>query len=149
MKVVIALLVAGCTVKGSTETGPTVHVTVSGLLDSVSDQSTARVIHLEAGETAYPIDVTIQSMPGEERQDGDSFPDYHPLSTFDAAITVPGVTVPMLNWLDDGYGDGGYRLQPTLHVPASAQGQTMSVHVDGVSDDGLESNVIDLEISLQ
>ncbi|MFT3692623.1 MAG: hypothetical protein QM831_05750 [Kofleriaceae bacterium] len=149
MRALAVILMTACTVKGSSETGPTVHISLATFLDTVTDQSSNRVLGLESGETSYVIDVSITSSQGQEIQDGDSLPNYHDLASFNASITVPGVTVPALNWQDDGYGDGGYQLQPALQLPTSAKGKMMAVHLDGVSDDGLASNVIDLTISLQ
>ncbi|HEY0252789.1 MAG TPA: hypothetical protein VGC41_14740, partial [Kofleriaceae bacterium] len=146
---VCVLLVAGCTVKEKTETGPVIHIDLEAFVGSVTDTTDPKIFTLLSNEDEYRIDVSIQSTAGQSLTDGNSFPDYHELKTFDATFTVPGVTFPAPIWRSDNYTDATFTLTEPLHIPAANQGKALAVHVAGVDDSGLASNALEFSIALR
>jgi hypothetical protein len=64
-------------------------------------------------------------------------------------FTVPTITVPTVSYTkDDSSIDVSYMSSSPLVIPASAKGQTMTIHVDGKDTNGLASNQIDFTAKL-
>ena len=145
--VLFSLLLSACTIKERDQKGPEIHIAMEQSFIQVSDQNPGESFMLDT-DPSYSIDITITTISGEE--DDSTSTTYAPVQTVNAVFTVPTVSVPAVSYTkDDSSIDVTYMSSSPLVIPASAKGQTMTIHVDGKDSNGLASNTIDFTAKLE
>ena len=147
MRYLLLLALAACTIKERDQKGPEIHITMEQSFIQVGDQNPGASFMLDT-DPNYSIAITITTISGEE--DDSTSTSYSPVDNINAVYTVPTITVPAVAYMkDDSSIDVTYTSSSPLVIPASAKGQTMTIHVDGKDGNGLASNVIDFTAKLQ
>ena len=148
MRVVLLVLLCGaCTIKERDQKGPEIHIEMEQSFIQVGDQNPGESFMLDT-DPNYSIDITITTLDGTE--DDSTTLTYSRVESIHATFTVPTVTVPTVSLMPDGSDeDVTYMSTSPLVIPASAKGQTMTIHVDGKDGNGLASNVIDFTAKLE
>jgi hypothetical protein len=151
MRILLFLGLAACTIACSVKErdlkGPEIHIEMEQSFIQVGDQNPGESFMLDTAPN-YSIDITITTIDGEE-DDSTSF-SFSPVVSINPTFTVPTISVPTVAFMSDGSsGDVTYTSSSPLVIPASAKGQTMTIHVDGKDGNGLASNQIDFTAKLQ
>jgi hypothetical protein len=147
MRYLLFLALAACTIKERDLKGPEIHIEMQQSFIQVGDQNPGESFMLDT-DPNYSIDITITTISGEE--DDSTSTTYAPVDSVNAVFTVPTITVPTVAYTkDDSSIDVSYMSSSPLVIPASAKGQTMTIHVDGKDTNGLASNVIDFTAKLE
>jgi hypothetical protein len=145
--VLILILVSACTIKERDQKGPEIHIAMAQSFIQVDDQTPGASFMLDT-DPSYSIDITISTIDGQE--DDSTSLTYAPVVSINPVFTVPTITVPSVTFTSDGSSeDVSYMSSSPLVIPASAKGQTMTIHVDGKDTNGLASNVIDFTAKLE
>ena len=145
--VLFGLLLSACTIKERDQKGPEIHIEMEQSFIQVGDQNPGESFMLDTAPS-YSIAITITTVSGEE--DDSTSTTYAPVQTVNAVYTVPTITVPTVSYTkDDSSIDVSFMSTSPLVIPASAKGQTMTIHVDGKDSNGLASNVIDFTAKLE
>ncbi|MEP6860088.1 MAG: hypothetical protein ABJE66_05675 [Deltaproteobacteria bacterium] len=144
---VTALLLGACTIKERDQKGPEIHIEMDQRFIQVGDQNPGANFMLDT-DPSYSIDITITTIDGQE--DDSTTLSYSPVASIDPVFTVPTITVPNVAFTTGGSSqDVTYKSSSPLAIPASAKGQTMTIHVDGKDSNGLASNTIDFTAKLE
>lgn len=147
MRYLLFFALAACTIKERDLKGPEIHIEMQQSFIQVGDQNPGESFMLDT-DPNYSIDITITTISGEE--DDSTSTTYAPVDSVNAVFTVPTITVPTVAYTkDDSSIDVSYMSSSPLVIPASAKGQTMTIHVDGKDTNGLASNVIDFTAKLE
>jgi len=143
----LLVLLVGCTIKERDLTGPQIHINMDQGFISVSDEFGSMPEFVLDTDPSYSIDIALSATAGEE--DNGTTLAYSPVQSFNATFTIPTITVPAVDYQQQGDGDDrAWMSTAPLVIPASAKGQAMHVHVDAVDGNGLSSNVIDLDVAM-
>jgi hypothetical protein len=148
MRVILILVLLGaCTIKERDQKGPEIHIEMEQSFIQIGDQNPGESFMLDT-DPNYSIDITITTIDGQE--DDSTTLSYSPVTSINPVFTVPTITVPNVAFTTDGSSeDVTYISSSPLIIPASAKGQTMTIHVDGKDSNGLASNQIDFTAKLE
>jgi len=143
----LALVLGACTIKERDQKGPEIHIEMQQSFIQIGDQNPGESFMLDT-DPSYSIDISITTIAGEE--DDSTSTTYSPVQSVNAVFTVPTVTVPTVSYTKDASSsDVSFMSASPLVIPASAKGQTMTIHVDGKDGNGLASNTIDFTAKLE
>lgn len=140
---------AGCSVADRDYTGATISLQLTNNdFDTVLDTTSEPAFELGTSDLQYSIVVEIFTRQGEFSTK--STIDSSQITSVATTFSLAGMTLPDLSYDFDGERlDPVYTSSAPLVIPATAKGGMLVVHATGTDNNGLGSNVIDMQIGLQ